>query len=223
MNEGQIQIATAGEALIDLVTQADGSFVSCEGGAVYNLTRAVARQGVGVAYLNALSSDRFGRGLRDHLLADGVHCAVAQAVAEPTSLAVVALDPAGKPDYSFYREGVADRIGTAAELIARSRSLPDLKVVCTGCLALAPQDRDRYQPWLRAARGAGLGVVVDANLRPSVVSDLFAYRRSVQEALALADVIKVSDDDLEVLLGNVADPFAAARDLFGASPATWVA
>jgi fructokinase len=218
-----IRVATAGEALIDLVTQADGSFVSCEGGAVYNLTRAIARQGVGVAYLNALSSDRFGRGLRRHLLADGAHCAVAEAVAEPTSLAVVALDDAGKPDYAFYREGVADRVVSAGEFIATSRSMPALKMVCTGCLALAPQDRERYQPWLRASRAAGLGVVVDANLRPSAMSDLTAYRRSVREALALADVIKASDDDLALLSGNDEDPVQAARGLFADTPAAWVA
>jgi len=39
-------------------------------------------------------------------------------------------------------------------------------------------------------------VVVDANLRPSVMPDLPAYRRNVLEALQLADIIKVSDEDL---------------------------
>ena len=42
-----IQVATAGEALIDLIAQPDGRFEPCLGGAVFNLTRALARQGVG--------------------------------------------------------------------------------------------------------------------------------------------------------------------------------
>ena len=65
-----VRIATAGEALIDLITQPDGRLEPCLGGAVFNLTRAIARQGVGVAYLNPLSSDRFGRQLAQALLSD---------------------------------------------------------------------------------------------------------------------------------------------------------
>ncbi|TAL71542.1 MAG: carbohydrate kinase, partial [Burkholderiaceae bacterium] len=59
----RIQVATAGEALIDLIAQSDGRFEACLGGAVYNLTRALARQGIGTLYLNPLSGDRFGRQL----------------------------------------------------------------------------------------------------------------------------------------------------------------
>ena len=58
-----VQVATAGEALIDFIANADGRFEPCLGGAVYNLTRAIARQGVATMYLNPLSRDRFGRRL----------------------------------------------------------------------------------------------------------------------------------------------------------------
>ncbi len=42
-----IRVATAGEALIDLISQPDGRLDPCLGGAVFNLTRAIARQGLG--------------------------------------------------------------------------------------------------------------------------------------------------------------------------------
>ena len=42
-------------------------------------------------------------------------------------------------------------------------------------------------------------MVIDANLRPSVMPDLAAYRRHVMAALQFADVIKASDEDLECL------------------------
>ena len=67
-----IQVATAGEALIDLIAHTDGRFEPCLGGAVYNLTRALARQGVATLYLNPLSKDRFGRQLAAGLHQDGV-------------------------------------------------------------------------------------------------------------------------------------------------------
>jgi len=83
---------------------------------VYNLSRALARQGVPTLYLNPLSKDRFGRQLADGLHADGVHLATPEPVQAVTSLAVVAVDAQGHPDYAFYREGVADRATSAAAL-----------------------------------------------------------------------------------------------------------
>ena len=62
-----IQVAIAGEALIDLIRRPDGSYLPCLGGALYNLCRALARQGVGTQYLNPLSRDRFGRELAAQL------------------------------------------------------------------------------------------------------------------------------------------------------------
>ena len=210
----RVRAVTAGEALIDLVEQPDGSLRPHAGGAVYNLTRALALQGTGTAYLNALSADRFGARLRGGLASAGVTLARPDAVREPTSLAVVALDEAGKPDYAFHREGVADRVGDAQALIAATRAFEDLRLACTGCLALLPEDSQRYLPWLRDCRERGLLVAVDANLRPAVANNEAAYRNNVRAALALADVIKVSDDDLALLSPATADPIEAAMRLF---------
>lgn len=194
-----LQAATAGEALIDLIQNEDGRFEPCIGGAVYNLTRALARQGVETLYLNPLSKDRFGRELAAGLLHDGVHLAMPSPVQQVTSLAVVGVGPQGHPDYSFYREGVADRAITTAEMTTACAKATTLSLVCTGALALSPDDADLYLPWLASQREAGRTVVIDANLRPSVMPDLNLYRRHVMVALQYADVIKASDEDLEYL------------------------
>ena len=191
-----VQVATAGEALIDLIAGPDGRFEPCLGGAVYNLTRALARQGVETLYLNPLSRDRFGRQLAAALAQDGVHLANPVPVQEVTSLAVVNVDANGHPDYAFYRQGVADRAITAALLTQACTQAESLSLVCTGALALAPEDADTYLPWLAAQRQAGRTVVMDANLRPSVMPNLAQYRHHVLTALQYADVIKASDEDL---------------------------
>ena len=208
-----VQVATAGEALIDFIANADGRFEPCLGGAVYNLTRAIARQGVSTLYLNPLSRDRFGRRLAQGLLDDGVHLAVPQAVVEVTSLAVVNVNAQGHPDYAFYREGVADRATTAAALTQACDPLDNLSLVCTGALALSPDDADVYLPWLATQRQAGRTVVIDANLRPSVMPDLAAYRSHVLTALHYADVIKASDEDLVCLNLPGGDVLAQAKHL----------
>lgn len=215
-----VQVATAGEALIDLIVQPDGRYEPCPGGAVFNLTRALALQGVNTLYLNPLSRDRFGRQLAAALSGDGVGLACPQPVAQSTSLAVVGLDDAGHPDYVFYRQDVADRAVTADSLIQSCHRVPALEMVYTGALALAPEDAHRYLPWLRAQHQAGSVVVVDANLRPSVMPDLPAYRRNVHAALKHADVVKVSDEDLKNLEIPGADVLTQARHLLEASGAS---
>jgi fructokinase len=218
-----LQIATAGEALIDMIEEADGRLRPCAGGAVYNLTRALGLQGVGTLYLNPLSHDRFGRELAAGLLQAGVVQAREAAVPQPTSLAVVGLDARGKASYSFYRDGVADREVNAAGLKAACAAAPTLRVVATGCLALVPEDSPRYLPWLQAQRASGLLVVVDANLRPALASDMGAYRESVLAALQQAHLIKASDDDLLLLDLQGDDAMAQARDLLARTQATWLA
>jgi fructokinase len=169
--------------------------------------------GVPTQYLNPLSADTFGQGLRRALLAAGVRMPSHNTVAQPTSLAVVGVDAQGKASYGFYREGVADRQTSAAQLTALCEALAGLEVVCTGCLALLPDDTGIYQPWLRAMRAAGKTVVVDANLRPAVVPDAARYTASVMGALCEAHLIKASDDDLICMGFTHTDPVAAAREL----------
>ena len=218
-----ITVATAGEALMDMIQETDGRLRPCDGGAVYNLTRALGLQGVGTLYLNPLSQDRFGRGLARAIADARVTLAHPEPAHEPTSLAVVSLDDAGKASYSFYREGVADRRVDAATMTAQCAAQPALKMVVTGCLALVADDSPKYLPWLKAQRAAGRLVVVDANLRPAIVPDMAAYQASVMAALGEADIVKVSDDDLSILGFMNPDPLVAARALLAKTPARWLA
>jgi fructokinase len=194
-----IHITVAGEALVDLVMRSDASLSPCPGGASFNLSRALARQGMGVAYLNPLSRDRFGREMSAALVREGVFLAHGQAVPEPTSLAVVHLDERGHPEYAFYRQGVADRAITTQALISASLQLQQVQMVCWGCLALTPDDASIYLPWISQQQQSGRLIVVDINMRPSVVPDLGPYRANVMSAVRFAHIIKASDEDLQYL------------------------
>lgn len=78
-----LRVATAGEALFDLIEEPDGRLKPCAGGAVYNLTRALALQGVGTLYLNPLSGDMQGRQLARGLHDAGVALASPRRCARP--------------------------------------------------------------------------------------------------------------------------------------------
>lgn len=218
-SEPLVSVAVAGEALVDLVAQPAGSYLACPGGAPFNLTRALARQGVGVSYLNPFSLDRFGRDMRHTLLQENVHLDPRKQVVHPTSLAVVQIDAQGHPEYAFYRQGVADRALSAQDLIESTQALEHLQIVCAGCLALAPDDAHTYLPWLAQQRNTHRLVVVDINMRPTAFADMTDYRANVKAAASLAHVLKASDEDLHHLLGAEGTPEQQAQQLLNESGA----
>ena len=207
-----MRVAIAGEALIDFISEADGRFNPCLGGAVYNLARALSRQGLGTLYLNPFSSDKLGQALMQQMVNDGVVLSQPVPVQAVTSLAVVNLNENGHPSYAFYRDGVADRQVTASQMTSDcANHAHSIEFVCTGALALDTRDQHVYLPWLVQQKQAGQCVVVDANLRPSVMPDLPAYQRCVHAFLDVADIIKVSDEDLLALNVPGETPLAQAR------------
>ncbi|MES2933287.1 MAG: PfkB family carbohydrate kinase [Pseudomonadota bacterium] len=205
-------IATIGEALVDMIELADGRFLPCLGGSVCNFSLGAARQGMATSYLNPLSGDRFGDRFRALLTGNGVVLAAPTASICPTSLAMVSLDQQGVPTYAFHREGVADRDVTAASLIA---TLPaPLQLLHTGGLALVPQDAPLALEVMQAARTRGALVSVDANLRPMVVQDREQYVAGVKQVMRQADIVKLSDEDLDVLGWGDLDDVALTAVLF---------
>jgi fructokinase len=210
----KIAVLCAGEALIDLVADAQGQLTPCLGGAVYNLARALGLQGIKTGYLNPLSGDFYGAALREGLIQSGVHLLEPAAVNSPTSLAIVRLDAQGKASYAFYREGVADRHTTALHLNHLSASAGDINdknsektIVCTGCLALSPDDASAYLPWLAEQKRLGRLVAIDINIRAAIMKDHAAYKANIYAALQYADIIKASDDDLVFLTISAAELF----------------
>lgn len=207
-------VVTYGEALVDLIEQDNGRFAAVLGGSVCNFTLAVARQAMAVTYLNPLSSDSFGQRFAQHLECSGVLLASRNRSAKPTSLAVVTLDAHKTPTYAFHRAEVADRDISAADACA---ALPIGTVLFhTGGLALVPDDIAATLQIIRHAARQGALVSVDANMRPLVCPDLPLYAAGVLLALAEADLIKVSEEDLVYLGFDGVDPVAGARTLFAA-------
>lgn len=209
-------IATLGEALVDFIEQADGRFQPFLGGCVFNFSLGLARQGVPVSYLNPLSQDQFGARFARRLKQDGVLLGAAARSALPTSLALISLDAGGVPTYAFHRAEVADRDIDAAQLVA---SLPPrLTLLHTGGLALVPADLQKMLTVLRAASGGASLVSVDANLRPMAVPDVDAYVAGVRSAIACAHILKVSDEDLDILGWGALSPPEQAAALFAMAP-----
>lgn len=211
-------ISSYGEALVDLIEQADGRFLPCLGGSVSNFCVAVARQGVPSAYLNPLSSDKFGQRFAALYSANGVIRTQTEASPSPTALAVVTLNERNEPSYVFHRETVADR---AIDLPTLQHNWPAAtRILHTGCLTLTPQDIEQTLALLHFAQSQGAVLSVDANIRLLATPQRAVYLADVEKALLRANIIKLSDEDLAALLPTVnpEQPQAIADHYFKLSP-----
>jgi fructokinase len=185
-----------GEALMDCVAQPDGSLKPFMGGSPFNLARAAALRGADVSFVNPLSTDNFGDQMRTQLATDGVKTAL-PASRLPTSLAVVQIKN-GQPSYGFYREGIADRDYSVDQILSTLESATP-GVLHTGSLLLVPPEHEKVFAVLKAAKKMGWTISVDVNLRPKLAANLAQYVAAVKSIAPLADWLKASDEDLELL------------------------
>ncbi|MDF3351674.1 carbohydrate kinase [Sulfitobacter sp. KE34] len=189
-------ILCCGEALIDMIptpTKAgpDG-FVPHAGGAVFNTAIALGRLGAQVGMLSGLSSDMFGRQLVDGLKASHVDVSHVVLSDRPTTLAFVRL-VGGHATYDFYDENSAGRMITPEDMPALSS---EVSALYFGGISLACEPGADAYAELLARNAEGRAVMIDPNIRPGFIKDIERYRQRLDRMLALSDIVKVSDEDL---------------------------
>ena len=190
-----------GESLIDLISKpvaADGTreLVAKAGGSPMNCAIALSKLGNEAGFLCPISRDSFGDFILEPLKAAKVNQLLTERVREPSTLAVVTDDGKGNPRYAFYRE--ADRAFTREGLIA---ALPqNLEVFqIGGFCTIRDDDLAVWMDVAREAKRRGATISSDPNLRPSLISDMDAYRARVLSSLDLVSIVKMSEEDLNYL------------------------
>jgi fructokinase len=193
-----IDVTTVGEALVDFVavTATDLSsatdFVRAAGGAPANVAVAAARLGAAAAFVGAVGDDPFGTYLAETLSANGVNTSALRRLPDRTTLAFVARNLGGIPDFVFYRgaDAALHPNDLPKDLLDRSA------VVHVGSTALTREpSRSATLAAVEAARRAGALVSVDPNLRPSSWPSMEAAVLEIAPLLQAADVLKVNDEE----------------------------
>jgi fructokinase len=196
-------ILCAGEALIDMLPRktegGESAFAPYPGGAVFNTAIALARLGAPVSFFSGLSDDLFGERLSRVLTVNGVAHGLAARSSRPTTLAFVTLT-GGQASYTFYDENTAGRMLSPADL-------PTIPADCAagffGGISLAVEPcAEAYVALAERMSASGRLVMLDPNVRAGFVADAGRYRARMERLFTLADVVKVSDEDLRWLLGD---------------------
>lgn len=190
-----------GEALVDVIRSQQGT-TAAAGGSCLNVAVGLGRLGRAVRLATHLADDEYGRMCRAHLEASHVQLTPASDTASRTTTAIATLDATGAATYDF------DLIWAPA----KPELLPTDIVVHTGSLGalIAPGSRTVLDT-LAAAR-AQATICFDPNARPSVMPPPAHSRELVEEYLAISDVVKASDEDLEWIY-QTSDPAAVAEEI----------
>lgn len=154
------------------------------------------RLGVDAALFAGLSTDYLGRRLLQVLRDEGVGEDYLLHVQAPTTLAMVAVGADGSPQYSFRGEGCADRQLQLADLPQLDSRVRGLHI---GSYSLVVQPiADTLLALVRCERGQRL-ISLDPNVRLNPAPDIQLWRQRIDTLVRLADLIKVSDEDLHLL------------------------
>ncbi len=210
-------ILCCGEALIDMLprTTEDGEagFAPYPGGSVFNTAVALARLGAPVGFFSGISTDLFGQRLDKVLQANGVEAALAARSDRPTTLAFVTLTN-GQAEYAFYDENTAGRMLSEAELPV---DLSGIDALFFGGISLAVEPcADTYEA-LCLREPDARPIMLDPNIRPDFIADPGRFRARLARMMEVADIVKLSDEDLRWLEGD-GDVEGLARGLLAKGP-----
>lgn len=211
-----------GEALIDMLAQPPvkkgmpRAFLQCAGGAPANVAVAVARLGGAVQFVGMLGSDMFGDFLFDSFAEAGVVTdGIVRTSTAKTALAFVALDAHGERSFSFYRPPAADLLFGVEHFQDASFSDALIFHACSNSMTDADIAEVTFEG-MRRAQAAGAIVSFDLNFRPMLWPNGENPASRLWKGLSLADVVKLSSEELDYLANTLAaDANAVIQSNYG--------
>lgn len=203
------KVVAFGEALIDMLarTDTDGkrSFLEQPGGAPANVAVGIAKLGGDAGFVGQVGPDMFGDAIVAAMLRFGVDTQYLSRASEAlTALAFVSLDATGERSFAFYRHDSAD-------LLYRAEDCPDSLLeeagifhACSNTLT-EPAIRETTETLMQRARAAGCLVSFDVNYRANLWPLDASAQDPIWTAMLLADLVKLSREELDALYGSAQD------------------
>lgn len=191
------KIWVLGDAVVDLLPEGETTLLKCPGGAPANVAVGIARLGGNSAFIGCVGDDPFGAFLQQTLHQEKVNIDwMYQAPGQRTSTVLVSLDAQGERQFTFM-------VRPAADLFLSPTRLPVFQAgeglhLCSIALSAQPSRSAALQA-MQAIKSAGGWVSFDPNLRDDLWPDRAEMAAVLATAFALADIIKLSEDELAAL------------------------
>lgn len=199
-------VTALGELLIDFTPCGKSPagmrvFEQNPGGAPANVLCALSNLGLKTAFIGKVGQDMHGDFLRKVL--DDKNVCTAGLIQDPdvfTTLAFVELSETGERSFSFARKPGADTCLKTEDL--NDEILKNTKIFHFGSLSLTDEPaRSATLAAVRRAKDSGAIISYDPNFRALLWSSKEEAMKQMRSVLSLVDVIKISDEETELLTG----------------------
>ena len=209
------KVISIGEALIDFIPNQKVcelkdviSFERVAGGAPANVSAVVAKLGGKSNFISKLGKDAFGDYIIETLKEANVNTDyVLRTDKANTGLAFVSLKEDGNRDFSFYRNPSADMLLNAAEIEEEDFTEGGILHFCSVSLIDAPI-KEAHKKAIEFAKKHNCLISFDPNVRLPLWETPEACRKAILEFLPLANIVKISDEELEFITGISDEPKA---------------
>jgi len=193
-------IITLGEMLIDLIpgTQVqlgEACFSPHPGGAIANVSVAIARLGGSSKFIGGVSDDEFGQLLVQELSANHVSTQYIRVMNNvPTAIALVTLHAEGQRRFTFFRQETADSQLRTEDL--QWSAWNDAAVCHVGGVLLSTEPaRTATLAAMDYTRRVGSIVSLDVNVRPALWASHSDIHNTLAKAVERADILKLSAEE----------------------------
>ncbi|MBR4634895.1 MAG: carbohydrate kinase [Clostridia bacterium] len=200
-------VVALGELLIDFTEsgiseQGNPLWEANPGGAPCNVLAMLNKLGRKTAFIGKVGDDVYGRQLAKAAYDAGIDTSAL--LMDPivhTTLAVVHTSENGDRDFSFYRNPGADMMLTVEEL--PRELIKSAKIFNFGTLSMTHKGvREATKKAVQTAKEAGALISFDPNLRPPLWSSMELAREQIEWGLAVCDILKIADNELEFMTGE---------------------
>ncbi|GAE25435.1 fructokinase [Halalkalibacter wakoensis JCM 9140] len=197
-------IICLGEALIDFIPldAENTTYQKSPGGAPANVAVAVAKLGAKSSFLGKVGNDVLGKFMKETLQSHEVDTTQMTLTDEArTGVVFVTLDKTGERNFSFYIDPSADRFLTSEDI--DEPWLKQYKVLHFGSISMISEpSKSATVHAVQKAKENGLIISYDPNLRLSLWPSDDQARETIFSMMNKADVVKISDEELEFLTGE---------------------
>ena len=207
------KIWVLGDAVVDLIPDGDNHYLRCAGGAPANVAVGVSRLGGEAGFIGRVGNDPLGKFMQQTLQAEKV--STEQMILDPqqrTSTVIVGLDQ-GERSFTFM-------VNPSADQFLEVNDLPNFQqgewLHCCSIALINDPSRSTTIEAIRRVKQAGGFVSFDPNLRESLWSSLDEMKKVVNSVVAMADVLKFSEEELTLLTNttNLEDATKAVTSLY---------
>lgn len=190
------KIWVTGDAVVDLIPDGENHYLKCAGGAPANVAVGVSRLGVEAGFIGRVGLDPLGKFMQQTLNAEKV--STEHMILDPkqrTSTVIVGLDD-GERSFTFMVNPSADQFLEVGDLPTFQKG--DFLHCCSIALINDPSRSTTIEA-IRRVKEAGGFFSFDPNLRESLWTSLEEMKQVVNSVVAMADVLKFSEEELTLL------------------------